>query len=206
MALDGVSLSVEPKQFVALSGPSGSGKSTLINIMGGLDRPDAGRVQFENRDLAELTDAERSEIRLHRIGFVFQDPHLVPVLSVAENIELPLLFRRDIFPTDRDRRVAGALRDVGLWDKRNRRPDDLSGGERQRAALARALTGFPSIILADEPTANLDRKSGGAVVQLMQSLSARSETAIVCATHDAMLIASADIVIRLRDGQLEAPL
>ena len=98
MALDGVSLSVEPKQFVALSGPSGSGKSTLINIMGGLDRPDAGRVQFENRDLAELTDAERSEIRLHRIGFVFQDPHLVPVLSVAENIELPLLFRRDNFP------------------------------------------------------------------------------------------------------------
>ncbi len=201
-ALDGISLAIQSGQFIALTGPSGSGKSTLLNVLGGLDRTDAGEVWFEDRELSTLSDAEISNIRLHRIGFVFQDGHLVPVLSVAENIELPLLFRQDIARTERNQRVAQAMRDVGLWDKRHRRPDELSGGERQRASLARALGGRPSVVLADEPTANLDQHTGAAVIRLMRALCARYGSAVVCATHDGQLTSCADQVVRLSDGRM----
>jgi putative ABC transport system ATP-binding protein len=203
IALNGISLAIASDQFVALAGPSGSGKSTLLNIMAGLDRPDIGRVRFQDRDIANLSDAELSDVRLSHIGFVFQDARLAPVLSVAENIELPMLFRRDLSSSERERRIAAALQDVGLWHKRHRRPSELSGGERQRAALARALAGRPTVILADEPTANLDRQSGAAIIRLMRSLGTRQGTTIICATHDAALLTSATTVFHIRDGQLE---
>ena len=203
VALEGITLAIAPREFVALVGPSGSGKSTLLNVIGGLDRPTAGTVRFEGRDIAGLSDADASDLRLSRIGFVFQDSRLVPVLSVAENIELPLLFRRDISRAARAQRLDAALADVGLWSQRNRRPHELSGGERQRAALARALAGEPAIVLADEPTASLDQRAGAAVIVLLRSLGARHGTAILCATHDPQLVRSADAVVRLRDGRLE---
>lgn len=206
IALRGITLTIRANDFIALVGPSGSGKSTLLNLMGGLDTPTAGQVRFEGRDLATLGAAERSEFRLRRIGFVFQYAHLVPVLSVAENVELPLLFRREIGRAEREKRVASVLAEVGLADKGKRLPSELSGGELQRAALARALAGRPTIILADEPTANLDQAAGATVIDLMRTLNTRSGTAIICATHDAHLMRSVDAVWRMQDGRIEKSL
>jgi len=203
LALNNVTLGFRPCEFLALVGPSGSGKSTLLNLVGGIDRPTRGRVRFEGRNFADLAPADASEIRLRRIGFVFQDAHLVPVLSVWENVELPLLFRRDLSCAQRRERTAMVLEEVGLSDKQKRRPHEISGGERQRAAVARALAGEPVLVLADEPTANLDQVAGAMMINLLRSLSKRRGTAIICATHDAQVIVSADAVVRLRDGRVE---
>lgn len=150
-----------------------------------------------------MKDAEICDFRLRHIGFVFQDARLVPVLSVAENIELPLMFRRDLTRVMRNERIAAVIEEVGLAGKERRRPGELSGGERQRAALARALAGEPAIILADEPTASLDQEAGASVIKLMRSLSRRRGTAVLFATHDPQLIMGADSVLRLRDGEIE---
>ncbi len=203
LALRNITLHIHPGEFVAVVGPSGSGKSTLLNIMGGIDRPTAGVVRIDDRDLARLSEIEGSDTRLHRFGFVFQDARLVPVLTVRENIEFPLLFRRDLKRTHRNERIAAILEEVNLTPLQHRRPGELSAGEQQRAALARAFAGNPAIVLADEPTSNLDRATGTAMIALMRSISRQRGTTIVCATHDAQLVMTADRIVRLRDGNIE---
>jgi putative ABC transport system ATP-binding protein len=202
VALDALSLEVAPCEFVAVAGPSGSGKTSLLNLVGALDEPTSGTVEIDAVDLATLGDAERADLRLRRIGFIFQGFNLVPVLSAAENVELPLLFRSNLARRDRQRAVARSLERVGLAGKEHRRPSELSGGECQRVAVARALAGNPAVVLADEPTANLDHETGAQVIALMRELNREQRTTFLYATHDPELIALADRVIRLRDGRL----
>jgi len=203
VALDRVCLRVEPGEFVAVAGPSGSGKTTLLHLLGALDEPDGGRVVIDGQDLAGLGETERAELRLTRIGFVFQQFNLVPVLGAAENVELPLLFRAGLGAHDRRRQVSAALERVGLADKAHRRPSELSGGEQQRVAIARALAGRPALVLADEPTANLDHETGAAVVELMHELNRNDGMTFLYATHDQELIRMAGRVVRMRDGRID---
>ncbi len=203
VALDGISISVAPGQFVAVAGPSGSGKTSLLNLIGGLDEPTSGSVSIDGKRLRDLSEDERAGLRLRTVGFIFQHFNLIPVLSAAENVELPLLFR-PFGAADRRRRVARALERVGLGGKQARRPAELSGGELQRVAVARALAGEPAIVLADEPTANLDHETGAAVIGLMHELNRESRTTFLYSSHDQELIRLADRVVRLRDGRLLA--
>jgi putative ABC transport system ATP-binding protein len=202
VALDGVSLRVDRGSFLAIAGPSGSGKTTLLNLIGGIDAPTSGRIDVEGRDLSRLSPRELADFRLEKLGFVFQQFSLVPVLTAAENVELPLLFRKDLSAAHRARAVDASLARVGLARMGHRRPAELSGGEQQRVAVARAVSGNPEIILADEPTANLDHENGGAVVALLRELNRERGTTILYATHDSELIGQADRVITLRDGRL----
>ena len=202
MALDGITLDIAKGEFVALAGPSGSGKTTLLNLIGAIDAPTSGRVRVEGADLSELSGAARARLRLETLGFVFQHFHLVPVLSAAENVELPLLFRRELSPGERRSRVAAALDRVGLAGRAGSRPAQLSGGERQRVAIARAVAGRPAIVLADEPTASLDHANGAALVDLMRSLNAESGVTFVYATHDPELLRFATRIVTLRDGRM----
>jgi putative ABC transport system ATP-binding protein len=202
VALEGVSLRVDRGEFVAIAGPSGSGKTTLLNLVGGLDAPTSGRIEIDGRDLSRLTPRQLADLRLQKIGFVFQQFSLVPVLTATENVELPLLFRKDVAAGERKRAVAAALARVGLADKSNRRPSELSGGEQQRVAVARAVALSPEIVLADEPTANLDHASGGAVVELLRELNRERGTTFLYATHDPELVRLAGRVVTLRDGRL----
>ena len=199
VALGGVDLAVEPGELVALVGPSGSGKSTLLQIAGGLDVPDAGRVVVHGRDLAELSVAERARARRRQIGFVFQFFHLLPTLSVAENVELPLLLDRR---RNRAPRVRSLLERVGVDHRAGHLPAELSGGEMQRAAIARALVGEPELLLADEPTGNLDSATGAAVLALLGEVVNEAGTTLVMVTHDEAAAALADRVLHLRDGRL----
>ncbi len=201
VALDRVTFEVGAGDVVAVVGPSGSGKTTLLSLIGGLDVPTSGTVSVEGRDLSRLSEGELSRFRLRRIGFVFQLFNLIPVLSAAENVELPLLFRRELAVGERRRRVEWALDKTGLATRRGRRPCELSGGEQQRVAIARALAGGPAVVLADEPTAHLDRETGRAVIALMQRLSRENRTSMLYATHDPELLELADRVITLRDGR-----
>jgi putative ABC transport system ATP-binding protein len=199
-ALDGVSLTIGAGEYVSIMGPSGSGKSTLLNVLGLLDRPSAGRYFFENRDTTALTDAEQAHVRSARIGFVFQFFHLVGRMTAAENVELPLLLAGQP-PAPRRRRVQAILDAVGLTDRASHRPDQLSGGQRQRVAIARAAVTEPALLLADEPTGNLDRHSGREVVQLLEQLNGRGITLLVV-THDAELGARARRQIAMVDGHI----
>ncbi len=202
-ALDEIDLEIESGEFVAVTGPSGSGKTSLLNLIGALDEVTEGHVRVAGQDLSELSEDRRAQLRLERIGFIFQQFNLIPVLNAEENVELPLLFRRDLAADERRRRVRVALERVGLAAKhRGRRPSELSGGEQQRVAVARALAGRPAVVLADEPTANLDQETGAAVIELMQELNRERETTFLYATHDSDLIALAGRVIRLRHGRL----
>ncbi|HTN47999.1 MAG TPA: ABC transporter ATP-binding protein [Burkholderiaceae bacterium] len=199
-ALHELSLSVMPGEYLAVMGPSGSGKSTLLNLVGLLDRPSAGTYRLEGRDVTTLTAEEQAELRSHRIGFVFQSFHLVPRLSAAENIALPMMLA-GIPAAERAPRVGRALTDYGLSDRAHHRPDQLSGGQRQRVAIARATIMQPALILADEPTGNLDRATGDEVVRLLEELNTRGVTLIVV-THDAALGARARRRIEMEDGSV----
>ena len=201
VALDGINLQVEAGEFVAVAGPSGSGKTSLLNIIGVLDAPDAGSVEVDGQDVGALGEPEQADLRLAKIGFVFQRFNLIPVLSAAENVELALLFRRDVSAGKRRERVRTSLERVGLGDKGHRRPAELSGGEQQRVAVARALAAKPVVVLADEPTANLDHETGLPVIELMRDLNREKRTTFLYATHDPELIRLADRVIWLRDGR-----
>ncbi|MEQ8819862.1 MAG: ABC transporter ATP-binding protein [Sumerlaeia bacterium] len=199
--LRGVSLDVRPGEFVSLMGSSGSGKTTLLNMVGGLDVPDAGIVTVAGQNLARLTDKQRSEFRLRHIGFVFQFFNLLPNLTVRENIALPLLFQSRP-ARDADAAAASVEEEVGLGGKGARRISQLSGGEMQRVALARALIHRPAVLLADEPTGNLDSRTGETILALIRNLAQEHGATVLMATHDLAATQASDRVVRMRDGQV----
>ncbi len=199
-ALARIDLSIEQGEYVAILGPSGSGKSTMLNLLGLLDRPNAGVYRLEGRDVTTLSPDEQAQVRSQRIGFVFQSFHLVPRLTAAENIALPMMLA-GIPAAERARRVGKALREFGLDNRSDHRPDQLSGGQRQRVAIARATVMQPALLLADEPTGNLDRSTGDDVIALLETLNAHGVTLIVV-THDATLGARARRQLRMEDGRL----
>jgi putative ABC transport system ATP-binding protein len=200
-ALRTLDLDIAAGEYVAVMGPSGSGKSTLLNLLGLLDRPNAGTYRLEGRDVTTLSPEEQARVRSERIGFVFQSFHLVPRLTAAENIALPMTLA-GIAPAERTRRVAQALKDYGLANRADHRPDQLSGGQRQRVAIARATIMQPALILADEPTGNLDRHTGEEVVSLLEGLNAGGVTLIVV-THDQAMGARARRQIVMEDGRVD---
>ncbi|MEZ4437265.1 MAG: ABC transporter ATP-binding protein [bacterium] len=202
-ALDGVDLVVRPGEFMAIAGPSGSGKTTLLNLIGALDRPTGGKVEVAGRDIGALTGAGRAELRRDRIGFVFQAYNLIPVLTVLENVEYVMLLQGR--PAAERRAAATAVLDeVGLGDKLDRRPAELSGGQQQRVAVARAIAAGPSLVLADEPTANLDTATGEALLDTMQALNRERGTTFIFSTHDPQVMKRASRLVRLRDGKIES--
>ena len=199
-ALRGIDLTIEAGEYVSIMGPSGSGKSSLLNVIGLLDRPNAGRYEIDGRDVTGLNDDETARVRREKIGFVFQFFHLVPRLTAAQNIELPMVLA-GIDPTERQRRLATLLAQYGLENRAGHRPDQLSGGQCQRVAIARAMSMQPSVILADEPTGNLDSNTGREVMALLEGLHHAGGT-LIMVTHDRDLGARAHRRLRLVDGQL----
>jgi len=200
-ALEGVDLSIEPGELVALEGPSGSGKTTLLQLLGGLDRPSSGSVFFEGRDLAGLRDGDLAELRLRSFGFVFQQFNLIPTLTALENVQAKLAPAG--FSTDDSRRRAEALlAEVGLADRATHLPSHLSGGEQQRVSIARALSVEPRVILADEPTGNLDSRTGAEIIEMLASLAADRGSTVIVATHDTGLAGRAQRRLAMRDGRL----
>ena len=199
-ALDGVSLEIGRGEFVALMGPSGSGKSTLLNVLGLLDTPTSGAYVLDGEAVQGLSDDRLAEIRQRKIGFIFQAYHLVPRMAAARNVELPLILA-GIEPRERRERVGAGLASVGLTARTSHRPDQLSGGERQRVAIARAMVMRPEILLADEPTGNLDSRTGEEIVDLLTQLNADGLT-IILVTHDPSIAAHAHRILHMRDGKL----
>lgn len=201
-ALQNVSLEIAEGEFVALTGPSGSGKSTLLQIMGGLDRPTSGKVMFHHKNLAEMDDGELSHFRGTNVGFVFQDALLLPHLTLLENVMLPLTFQ----PTANKQYAAEVkelLREVGIENRAHHKPSELSGGQKQRACIARALVTHPTLVLADEPTGNLDTKTGAEILELFQKLHERKHVTFVIATHDHHIAQSAKRGFSIQDGKIE---
>jgi putative ABC transport system ATP-binding protein len=198
-ALRGVSLAIEPGDYVAITGPSGSGKSTLMHLLGGLDRPTSGRLLLGGRDVAALSAAELARLRNQVIGFVFQSFHLLTRTSARDNVALPLIYR-GMRRAERRRRAVEILTRVGLSHRLHHRPNQLSGGEQQRVAIARALVTGPSVLLADEPTGNLDSRSGEAVLALLEELNAERGVALAVVTHDTAIAARARRQVAMRDG------
>ena len=202
VALRNLSLEIAEGEFVTIAGPSGSGKSSLLNLVGCLDFPSSGSILVAGESTGEMRADELDRHRARKVGFVFQAFNLIQVLTVRENIELPLLLRPELKAADRRERAERFLRAVGLEAQGNQRANELSGGQRQRAAIARALAGRPAIVLADEPTANLDSENAAAIIGLMRDLNRAEGTSIVFASHDPEVIAAADRVIRLKDGMI----
>ncbi len=200
-ALDGTSFSVDTGEFVAIMGPSGCGKSTMLHLLGGLDRPDDGSVTIDEHDLSKLTDAELTRLRRREIGFVFQFFNLIPVLSATENAALPLVLD-GVGQKEADAKASEWLVKVGLGERLNNRPDELSGGQQQRVAIARALVAEPKLVLADEPTGNLDSKSADEVAGLLKQVAAEWERAVVMVTHDPRIAAYAHRLIVMKDGRI----
>jgi len=201
-ALAGVNFAIASSEYVGVMGPSGSGKTTLMDILGCLSRPSAGTYRFEGRGVDELDDRELAELRGGRIGFVFQTFNLLPRLTAVENVELPMLYR-GVARNERRRRATELLAHMGLGDRASHRPGELSGGQRQRVAIARALANRPSLILADEPTGNLDTVTGDSILDLIDELHRGGQT-IVLVTHDQHVAERVERVVRLRDGLVES--
>jgi putative ABC transport system ATP-binding protein len=201
-ALRGVDLEVERGDFLAFAGPSGSGKTTLLNLIGGLAAPSDGRIAIEGRDLATMSKGERSTMRLQRIGFIFQAYNLIPVLTAYENAEFVLLLQK-VDEQERCEKVMAMLEKVGLTGMENRFPRELSGGQQQRVAIARAIVAEPAIILADEPTANLDSKTAAQLLDTMELLNRQQQATFLFSTHDPAVMKRARRLVYLRDGQIE---
>jgi len=202
-ALKSLSLSIKRGEFTAIAGPSGSGKTTLLNIIGGLDTPSSGRVILAGKPINEMSGNELSDFRRDHIGFIFQSYNLIPVLTVKENIEYVMLLQ-GVPEQERSQRVKAILREVGLEGMDKRLPIQLSGGQQQRVAVARAMVSRPDIILADEPTANLDSATGAALLDMMSSLNEKSGMTFIFSTHDRMIMEKSRRLIMLRDGQIES--
>ena len=200
-ALDNVSLSIGKGEFTALAGPSGSGKTTLLNLIGGLDLPDSGKVILDGNDYTDMSDGDRADLRLEKIGFVFQSYNLIPVLTAAENVEYILRLQK-VNKTERMARVRAILAEVGLLERSNSRPDELSGGQQQRVAVARAIVSNPAVVLADEPTANLDSKTGEKLLNLMKKMNKERQVTFIFATHDRMVMDFAERIVSLHDGMV----
>lgn len=203
-ALKDITLSFDPGVFLAIAGPSGSGKTTLLNLIGCIDTPTSGKIFINDQDVSGRTSDELADLRSRTIGFIFQTFNLLPVLSAAENVEYPLLQRRDVSESERKKRVDYFLDIVGLTKFAGHRPNQLSGGQRQRVAIARALAILPSIVLADEPTANLDHHTGEEILLLMKQINRAFNTTFIFSTHDKRVIAKADRLIRVEDGEVSA--
>lgn len=200
-ALNGIDLRLEKGEFTVLAGPSGSGKSTILHLVGALDQPDEGKVFVAGQDLSRLSTRQQSEFRLHRIGFVFQAYNLIPVLTAQENVEYPLLLQ-GVSTQEREQQSLGLLQRVGLLDQAKKRPGEMSGGQQQRVAVARALATRPEIILADEPTANLDSQTGSDLIVLFRELNEQFRTTFLFASHDPSVIGQGKRVVHLKDGQV----
>ena len=203
-ALKDITLSFEPGVFLAIAGPSGSGKTTLLNLIGCIDTPSRGKIYINDQDVSGRTPDQLADLRNRTIGFIFQTFNLLPVLSAAENVEYPLLQRADVSRAERQKRVAYFLDIVGLAKYVHHRPNQLSGGQRQRVAIARALAIRPAIVLADEPTANLDHKTGEEILGLMKQINRSFKTTFIFSTHDKRVIAKADRLVRIEDGEIFA--
>lgn len=203
-ALHDITLAIEPGVFLAISGPSGSGKTTLLNLIGCIDKPSSGKIYVNDQDVSLKSANELADLRARSIGFIFQTFNLLPVLSAAENVEYPLLRCPEISVTERKKRVNYFLDIVGLSKFANNRPNQLSGGQRQRVAIARALAIKPSIVLADEPTANLDKVTGREILRLMKQINRYLKTTFIFSTHDQKVIDHADRLVQMEDGYITA--
>jgi len=202
-ALRGVSLEIARGEFLCIAGPSGSGKTTLLNLIGCLDKPTSGRILIEGQDVSELSPKELAWVRRRRLGFVFQTFNLVPVLTAYENIELPLLLV-GVGASERRRRVYALLEALGISELAHHRPDEMSGGQQQRVSIARALITEPALVLADEPTANLDSETGKAIIELMHELNRTRGTTFVFSTHDPKVMERASRLVHIRDGRIDS--
>ena len=201
-ALKGVDITISKGQFVSIAGPSGSGKSTLLNLIGCVDTPTSGTVEVCGANTRGLSDRELTRLRLEKIGFIFQSFNLIQVLDIRDNVGFPLLLRKDISRKEAGERVDHFIRMVGLQDHSRHRPNELSGGQRQRVAIARALVTGPELILADEPTANLDSETGEVILNLMREMNEKEKTTFVFSTHDPQVMAHAQTIFKLHDGLL----
>ena len=200
-AVRGVSLDISPGEFVAVTGPSGSGKSTLMNMIGCLDYPTKGNIYLDSQDISTLDESDLAQIRGKKIGFVFQTFNLIPILSAAENVSLPMIFQ-GVSKEKRLKRATHLLTGVGLKERIHHKPNELSGGEMQRVAIARSLANDPEVILADEPTGNLDSANGKIVMETLRNLNKKEKKTIIMVTHDQNLMKYAKRIIRIRDGQI----
>ncbi|MBI5749361.1 MAG: ABC transporter ATP-binding protein [Nitrospinae bacterium] len=203
-ALKNINFGIEPSSFVSFVGPSGSGKTTLLNLIGCLDKPTSGKLKVAGTDVINLNRKQSALFRGKTIGFIFQDFNLIPVLTVYENIEYPLLMVEVIPPNDRKKRVNELLEAVGMVDQKDKYPDQISGGQKQRVAVARALVTNPRLVLADEPTANLDRKTAYIVINLMKRLRDEFKTTFIFSTHDQKIVGEVDVLYTLEDGELKS--
>lgn len=202
-ALKGLSFEIEPASFVSFVGPSGSGKTTLLNLIGCLDKPTDGKLTVATTDVLHLDRKESASFRGNNIGFIFQDFNLLPVLTVYENIEYPLLMVQSLPASERNKRVNALLDAVGMTEQKDKYPDQISGGQKQRVAVARALVTNPKLVLADEPTANLDHKTAYMVIDLMKKMRDEFKTTFIFSTHDQKIVGEAEIIFTLEDGELK---
>jgi putative ABC transport system ATP-binding protein len=203
-ALKGISFSIEKGAFVSFVGPSGSGKTTLLNLMGCLDKPSGGRLSVAGADISGFSPKDGARFRGKHIGFIFQSFNLLPVLTVFENVEYPLVMVQDVPASTRRERILGLLDSVGMLDQQKKFPDQLSGGQKQRVAIARALVTHPELVLADEPTANLDRDTAQTIIRLMKKMRENLQTTFIFSTHDTRIIDQAERIFRIEDGRLKS--
>jgi len=203
-ALRGITFGIEKGDFAAIAGPSGSGKTTLLNLFGCLDKPTSGTVFIEEHDIIKLSPDELADVRNNHIGFIFQSFNLIPVLTAFENVEFPLILLKQGTPAERKQKIMNMLASVGIADLASRRPNEMSGGQMQRVAIARALIKDPDYVLADEPTANIDTKTGHEILDLMQEMNEKKGTTFVFSTHDPQVMGHAKRLINIRDGQIES--
>lgn len=201
-ALKGIDLTIEKGSFISIVGPSGSGKTTLLNIIGCVDHPTTGDVVIDGQCISNLSDNQLTDLRLYKIGFIFQSFNLIPVLSVVENVEFPLQLMKGVSKEEARKRALKVIDQVQMTTHAHHRPSELSGGQRQRVAIARALVTMPEVVLADEPTANLDSDTGNAILSLMKQLNEQNGTTFIFSTHDPEVLNYAKSIIKIRDGQL----